>query len=43
MGAAVAMIARTTEVGSRTILHAAAPDVGEETHGAFLMDCKVAP
>jgi len=43
MTVGVAMVARTTEVGSRTILHAAKPDIGEETHGAFLMDCKVAP
>ena len=40
---AISMIARTTEVGSRTIVHAVKPDVGEQTHGAFLMDCKVAP
>ncbi|KAI9881577.1 MAG: hypothetical protein M1830_000141 [Pleopsidium flavum] len=43
MNTMVAMIARTTEVGSRTILHAAKPDIGNEAHGAFLMDCKVAP
>ena len=40
---AISMIARTTEVGSRTLVHAVKPDVGERTHGAFLMDCKVAP
>jgi NAD(P)-dependent dehydrogenase (short-subunit alcohol dehydrogenase family) len=31
--------ARTTEVGSRTLVHAAS--AGEETHGQFLMDCKI--
>ncbi|KAF2144827.1 uncharacterized protein K452DRAFT_266972 [Aplosporella prunicola CBS 121167] len=36
-------LARTTEVGSRALVHAIAPDVGAETHGAFLVDGKVAP
>ena len=40
---AVAMIARTTEQGSRTLVHAVKPDVGEKTHGKFLMDCKIYP
>ena len=39
---AVSLIARTTEVGSRALVHAVKPDVGEQAHGAFLMDCKVA-
>ena len=38
----IAMFARTTEAGSRTFVHAVQPDVGKDTHGAFLMDCKVA-
>jgi len=32
-------IARSTEVGSRTLVHAAT--AGEETHGQFLMDSKI--
>ena len=41
MSFALALIARTTEVGSRILVHAVQPDVGEQTHGAFVMDCKV--
>jgi hypothetical protein len=41
MSFAIATIARTTEVGSRVLVHAVQPDVGERTHGAFVMDCKV--
>jgi retinol dehydrogenase 12 len=33
-------IARDTEVGSRTLVHAA--QGGEETHGQYLSDCAVA-
>ena len=33
------VIARDTEVGSRTLVHAA--EGGEETHGQYLSDCKV--
>ena len=36
-----ALLARTTEVGSRTLVHAAAG--GKETHGQYLSDCKVTP
>jgi len=43
MGVMIAIIARTTEAGSRTLVHAVKPDTGENTHGAFLMDCKVFP
>ncbi|KAL9116386.1 MAG: hypothetical protein Q9187_007090 [Circinaria calcarea] len=43
MGIAVALVARTTEAGSRTYLDAARQDVSEETHGKFLMDCKIWP
>lgn len=43
MATLVAIIARTTEAGSRTLVHAVKPDIGEDTHGAFLMDCKVFP
>jgi hypothetical protein len=39
----IKLIARTTEQGSRTLVYAAKPDIEEDTHGAFLMDCKVAP
>ena len=35
------VIARTTEVGGRTLVHGAAPDLAKDAHGAFLMDCKV--
>jgi hypothetical protein len=43
MGVMIAIIARTTEAGSRTLVHAVKPEIGEDTHGAFLMDCKVFP
>lgn len=43
ISAMVAIIARTTEAGSRTLVHAVKPDIGEDTHGAFLMDCKIFP
>lgn len=34
------LVARSTEEGARTILHAASS--GKETHGQYLSDCKVA-
>lgn len=34
------LIGRTTEVGSRTLVHAASPIHGREEHGAFLWDCE---
>ena len=34
-----ALLARTTEVGSRTLVNGA--EAGEESHGQFLDDCKV--
>lgn len=43
MSVATFLIARTTEVGSRTLVHAAKPEIENEAHGAFLMNCKVAP
>ncbi|KAF2798821.1 NAD(P)-binding protein [Melanomma pulvis-pyrius CBS 109.77] len=43
MSVATFLVARTTEVGSRTLVHAAKPEIENEAHGAFLMDCKVAP
>jgi len=43
MNLMVSIIARTTEVGSRTLVHAAKPDIEANAHGAFLMDCKVFP
>lgn len=33
--------ARTTEVGSRTLVHAA-EEGGEDTHGKYLHDCQIA-
>ncbi len=39
----VSLVARSSEVGSRALVDAARPDIGKETHGAFLMDCIVAP
>lgn len=39
----VNMVARTTEVGGRTLVDAVKPDLGVETHGKFLMDCTVWP
>lgn len=35
------MLARTTEVGGRALV--AGLDGGEETHGQYMADCKVAP
>lgn len=35
------LIARTTEVGSRTLV--AGAEVGEESHGEYMADGKVAP
>jgi hypothetical protein len=37
----VKLIARTTEVGSRALVHGVNPQLGPEAHGRFLMDCKV--
>ncbi|KZF24224.1 NAD(P)-binding protein [Xylona heveae TC161] len=34
-------LARTTEAGSRTLVYAASPNAGKETHGEFLDTCKV--
>lgn len=42
MAVLIRLVARTTEQGSRTLVHAAKPDIDIETHGAFLMDCKIA-
>lgn len=39
----VKLIARTTEVGSRALVHSVKPDIEDDAHGAFLMDCRVAP
>lgn len=35
------LLARTTEVGSRTLVHAAAQ--GTESHGQYLSDCGITP
>ncbi|KAF1992218.1 NAD(P)-binding protein [Aulographum hederae CBS 113979] len=42
MSIMVALVARTTEVGARTLVHAVEPQVGIESHEKFLMDCKIA-
>ncbi|KAF2871560.1 hypothetical protein BDV95DRAFT_572280 [Massariosphaeria phaeospora] len=42
-GVLVKLIARTTEVGSRTLVHSVKPDIEDNAHGAFLMDCRVMP
>ena len=34
-----AMLARSTEVGSRTLINAA--EGGEETHGQYMDDCRI--
>lgn len=39
----VSLVARSSEAGSRTLVDAARPEIGKETHGAFLMDCIVVP
>ncbi|KAF2477174.1 retinol dehydrogenase 12, partial [Lindgomyces ingoldianus] len=39
----MAIFARTTEVGGRTLTDAVRPDLSNEAHGAFLMDCRVVP
>jgi hypothetical protein len=35
-----AILARSTEVGSRTLVHAAS--AGPESHGQYLSDCRIA-
>ena len=40
--AGIALVARSTEVGSRTLVNGIIPDLPEEVHGRFLMDCHVA-
>lgn len=37
-----ALIARTAEVGGRTLVDAIRPTIGSEAHGAFVWDCKPA-
>lgn len=41
MRVTVALLARTTETGARTLVHAVRPDLPAEAHGGFLMDCQV--
>jgi hypothetical protein len=36
-----AILARSTEVGSRTLVHAASS--GSESHGHYLSDCSITP
>ncbi|KAK3620775.1 hypothetical protein LTR56_023187 [Elasticomyces elasticus] len=43
MGAATAVLARSTEVGARTLVHAVNPKLPVEAHGRFLVDCQIAP
>ncbi|ORY09689.1 hypothetical protein BCR34DRAFT_486925 [Clohesyomyces aquaticus] len=38
----ISLVARTTEVGSRALVHGVKPDIEDGAHGAFLMDCKIA-
>jgi hypothetical protein len=38
---ALRVFARTTEVGSRTLVHSVNPALEPEAHGRFLMNCKV--
>lgn len=42
MAFAMQVFARTTEVGSRTLVHGVSPELDEDAHGAFIMDCKIA-
>jgi len=35
------LLARTTEVGARTLVHAVESDLPVEAHGKFLMDCAI--
>ncbi|KAK4926264.1 hypothetical protein LTR49_006736 [Elasticomyces elasticus] len=42
MGVMIGSMARTTEVGGRTLVLSVVPDLPAEAHGRFLMDTKVA-
>lgn len=37
----IGLVARSTEVGSRTLVYGVKPELGDKCYGAFLMDCKV--
>ena len=39
----IELVSRSTEVGSRALVDGIRTDLGAEAHGAFLLDCKVAP
>ena len=41
MRVAMGVLARTTEVGGRTLVHAVSPDLPIEAHGRFLVDCQI--
>lgn len=43
MGLAKFLMARTTEVGSRTLVDAAKPEIGQDSHGAYLQNCSIWP
>lgn len=43
MNIGIGMLARTTEQGSRTLVHCISPTLTKAEHGKFLMDCKVFP
>ena len=43
MGIAMAIVARTTEVGGRTLVHGISPKLPSAAHGRFLMDTKIGP
>ncbi|KAK5716619.1 hypothetical protein LTR15_009511 [Elasticomyces elasticus] len=41
MKASMAMLARSAEVGGRTLVHAVTPDLPVDAHGRFLVDCQI--
>lgn len=41
--AAMALLARSAEMGSRTLVDAVKPDIEKSLHGAYLRDCQVFP
>lgn len=43
MNIGIGMLARTTEEGSRCLVHCVSPSLTNEFHGKFIMDCKIFP
>ena len=41
VSALMKLFSRTTEVGSRALVHGVDPGLDAEAHGRFLMDCKI--